>query len=162
MEGGKSTLAGALSLSLDTSLVEGELKVECSDLAALSPLIQEKVQGSALLQARLFPSERGQEVSLLMDARNLEVPSARALRSRIEAHGTLLETVPRGRLVLEIQNGFVGDLSLPSSALTLEGDLGNAAFQLAAEGYYKDPFEIKGSGLLMISPAEERVNGEPS
>ncbi len=91
-----------------------------------------------------------------MDARNVEVHSARALRSRIEAQGTLLEALPRGRLVIEIENGLVGGLSLPSSALTLEGELGNAAFQLSAEGYYRDAFEIKSTGLLMISPAEER------
>ena len=157
LEGGKSTLTGALSLFLDTSLVEGELKAECGDLAALFPLIHEKVQGSALLQARLFPSEEGQKASLLMDARNVEVRSGKALRSRIEAYGTVSEKIPRGRMVLEIQNGIIGDLSLPSSTLTLEGDLENAIFQLAAEGFYRDAFEIKGSGLLTISSAEERV-----
>lgn len=157
LEGGKSTLTGALSLFLDTSLVEGELKAECNDLAALSPLIHENVQGSALLQARMFPSGEGQKAFLLMDAKNLEFPFGKALRSRIEAHGTLLETVPRGRMMFEIQNGIIGDLSFPSSALILEGDLENANFQLAAEGYYKGPFEIKGSGLLKISSDEERV-----
>lgn len=157
LEGGKSILTGALSLFLDTSLVEGELKAECNDLAALSPLLHEKVQGSALLRARLFPSEGGQKASLLMDAKNLEFTFGKALQSRIEAHGSLLEAVPRGRMTLEIQNGIVGDLSLPSAAIMLEGDPENATFQLSAEGYYKDPFEMKGSGLLRISSAEERV-----
>ena len=157
LEGGKSTLAGALSLFLDSSLMEGDLKAECNDLAALSPLIHEKIQGSALMQARLSPSEEGQKASLLMDARNLEFPFGKALRSRIEAHGTVLETVSTGRMTLEIDNGLIGDLSLSSSAVILEGDLGNANFQLAAEGYYKDSFEIKSSGLLRISSVEERV-----
>lgn len=157
LEGGKSTLTGALSVFLDTSLVEGELKAECSDLTDLSPLLNQNVQGSALLQARLYPSGGGQKASLLMDAKNLEFPFGKALQSRLEAHGSLLERVPRGRVTLGIQNGIVGDLSLPSAALTLEGDLGNANFQLDAEGYYKDPFEVKGSGLLRISSAEERV-----
>ncbi len=157
LEGGRSTLSGALSLFLDTSLVKGELKAQCSDLAALSPLIHEKVQGSALLQTRLSPSKEGQQASLLLDARNVEVRSGKALRSRIEAHGILSETAPRGRMTLEIQNGAMGDLSLPSLSLILQGDLGNTAFQLAAEGYYKDSFEIKSSGLLTISSAEQRV-----
>lgn len=157
LEGAKSRLTGALILFFGTSLVEGELKAECNDLAALSPLIHEKVQGSAVLQARLFPSEEGQKASLFMDARDVEFLFGKALRSRIEAHGTLLEKVPRGRMTLEIQNGIVGDVTLPSSTLILEGDLGNTNFQIGAEGYYKDPFEFKASGTLTISSAEERV-----
>jgi translocation and assembly module TamB len=157
LQGGRSTLTGALSLFLDTSLVEGELKAECNDLSDFSSLLHEKLQGSALLQARLFPSGEEQQASFLMEARNLEWPLGKALRSRIEAHGTLSETVPRGHMTLEIQDGFIGDLSLPSSTLSLEGDLGNTKFQLAAKGYYIEPFEIKGSGLLAISSAEERV-----
>jgi translocation and assembly module TamB len=157
LEGGKSTLSGALSLFLDTALAEGELKAECNDLSALSPLLHEKVQGSALVQARLFPSEGGQKASLLMDAKNLEFAFGKALQSRMEAHGSLLEKVPRGRMTLAIQNGISGDLSLTSADLILEGDLGKANFHLAAEGSYKDPFELKGSGLLMISSAEERM-----
>jgi len=157
LEGGKSRLAGHLSLSLAKPVVEGELKAECNDLTALSPLIHEKIHGRAVLQGRLFPSDEGQKVSLLMDARDVEVRSGKALRSRIEAHGTLSKTVPRGRFALEIQDGVIGDLSLPSSALILEGDLGNANFQLTAEGCYRDPFEISSSGLLTISVAEKSL-----
>jgi translocation and assembly module TamB len=157
LEGGRAKLAGALGLSLDTLLVEGELKAECNDLTSLSPLLHQKVQGSARLQARLFPSDGGQKASLLMDAKNLEFPFGKALQSRVEAHGSLLESVPGGRMTLEIQNGLFGDVTVSFSTLTLEGDLGNANFQLAVEGYYKDPFEMGGSGLLRISSAEERV-----
>ena len=157
LEGGKSTLAGDLSLFLDTGLVKGELKAECSDLTALSPLFQGKLQGSALLLARLLPSEEGQEVSLIMDARNLESPFGKVLRSRVEAQGNLLERVPRGRMTLEIQSGIFKDVRLSSSSVTLEGDLSNANFQLAAEGHYKDLFEIKSSGLVEITSTSERV-----
>ena len=157
LESGKSTLTGTLSLFLGTSLVEGELKAECNDLSDFSSLIHEKVQGSALLQVRLFPSGEEQKASFLMEAKDLEFPFGKALRSRIEAHGTFSGTVPRGRMTLEIQNGIIGDLLLASSALILEGDLGNATIQLAAKGDYKDPFEIESSGLLTISSSEERL-----
>lgn len=157
LESGKSTVTGTLNLYPGTSLVEGELKAECNDLSDFSSLIHEKVQGSALLQARLSPSGEEQKASFLMEAKDLEFPFGKALRSRIEAHGTFSETVPRGRMTLEIQNGIIGDLLIASSALILEGDLGNATIQLAAKGDYKDPFEIKSFGLLTISSSEERV-----
>ncbi len=157
LEGDKSTLAGHLSVFLFKPVAEGELKAECNDLTALSSLIREKVHGSAVLQARFFPSEEGQVVSLLMEARNLEVRSGKALRSRVEAQVTPWASVPRGHITLEAQNGRVGDLILSSSAFILEGDLQKASFQLNATGHYGDPFEIKGSGLLNVSPDEEQV-----
>jgi translocation and assembly module TamB len=157
LEGGRSTMTGALSLFLDTSLVDGELKADCNDLAALSPLFHEKVQGGALLEARFFSSEREQKVSLTLDAKNLEFPFGKASQSKVEAQGTVSGTVPRGRATIEIQNGTIGDLVLPSSTLILEGDPQKVSFQLTAAGYYRDSFELEGSGQLKFSSAEERA-----
>ncbi|MGE5838613.1 MAG: hypothetical protein ACM34H_01670, partial [Deltaproteobacteria bacterium] len=110
LQDGSSNLTGDLSLFLDTSLVQGELKGECKDLAVFSPLIQEAVQGSALLQARLFPSGEGQKAQLLMDAKDLRFRSIAATQAKIEAQGTLRGGAPKGRVALEIQNGRFEDL----------------------------------------------------
>lgn len=157
LEDGTSTLTGDLSLFLDRWLLQGELKAECKDLAALSSLTHEKVQGSAILQARFFPSQEAQKASLLVDAKDLELRSAKALQGRLEGQGTLWGSAPQGRAALEIQNGRLGDLTLRSSALNVEGDLDHATFNLASTGHYRDSLEIKSSGSLRISSAEERM-----
>jgi translocation and assembly module TamB len=157
LDGGASRLSGGLSLFLGSGMVEGELKAECADLARLAPLLQSKVQGSALLQARFVPSGEGQKVSLLMNAENLEFPFGAVFRSRVEAQGILLHRGPSGRVAIEIQNASIGELSLPSSAVTLQGDPGNTSFELAVEGRYKDAFEMKSSGLLRSSSTEKKL-----
>ena len=157
LEDGHSTLTGDLSLFPDKGLMHGELKAECKDLSALSSLIHEKLQGSASLQARFFPSEEVQKAFLLLNAKDLELRSARALQARLEAEGTLWGSAPQGRAALEIQNGGLEGLTLHSSVLILEGDLDHATFSLASTGRYRDPFDLKSSGSLRISPAEERM-----
>jgi translocation and assembly module TamB len=157
LEGGRSTMTGALSLFLNTGLADGELKAECKDLAALSPLFHEKIQGSAILEARLSSSENEQRASLTMDATSLISPFGEALRTKIEAQGTLSGTLPRGRATFEIQNGTIGNLTLASSALVLEGDLEKASFRLTAEGHYRDSIDLEGSGQATVSFAKEQV-----
>lgn len=151
---GRSTMTGALNLFLDTGLLDGELNAESKDLAPLSSLFHEKIQGEAILEARLFRSENEQRVSLTMDATNLVFPFGKALRTKVEAQGTLSTTFPRGRVTLEIQNGAIGNLTLASSALVLEGDPGTVGFQLTSAGYYGDSIDLEGSGQVTISSAE--------
>jgi translocation and assembly module TamB len=157
LEGGSSTMTGALSLFLDTGLVDGELKADCNDLAALSPLFHEKVQGRTLVEARFFSFGREQKASLIMDAKNLEFPFGKVAQSKVEAQGTLSGTVPRGQMTLEIQNGTIGDLTLHSSALSLEGNPGKVSFKLTGAGYYRDSIQLESSGQVTISSAEEHA-----
>jgi translocation and assembly module TamB len=157
LESGGSTMTGALSLFLNTGLVDGELKAESKDLAPLSLLVHEKVQGSALLEARLFSSENEQRASLIVDGTNLVFPFGKAARCKVEAQGSLSGPLPRGRATLVIQNGTIGDLTLASSGLVLEGNPEKVSFHLTAEGRYRDSIELEGSGQAAVSSAEEHV-----
>jgi len=157
LEDGHSTLTGDLTLFPDRGFIQGELEAECRDLSPLSLLIHEEVQGSAILQARFFPAQETQEAFLLVDARDLEFRSAKALQARLEAQGTLWGNAPQGRAAFEIHHGRFEDLTIRSSALILEGDLDHATFKLASTGRYRDSFDIQSSGSLRISPGEERI-----
>mgnify|MGYP005849121289 CR=1 FL=1 len=148
LENGHSTLTGDLNLFLDRGLVQGSLKAECEDLASLSSLILEKVRGDAILEARFFPFEEAQRVSLLVEARDMELRSAQVSQARLEGQGTLWGSSPQGRASMEIQSVRLGDLSLRSSSLLLEGNPGYSLFNLASTGRYRDSFDIQSSGSL--------------
>jgi translocation and assembly module TamB len=150
LEGPETRADGRLDVDIASGLVTGRMEGRCRDLSALSPWFGRMAGGSALLDTDFVLAGTGARLSLTLEITDLSSSYGEARQVRIETSVTEPMTAPSGRLNLAMKEARLAGWSLTSSTIQMEGDRGDARFQVDARGHGPEAFEFQGSGSFSL------------
>ena len=141
-------LAGNLIFDTERRLIEGGLKGTCENLTLLSPLFNEKIGGSAKIDIRFEAPKASQRAIFELQGKN--VASRFGLLSTLELRGGFedLLSLTRGTAELKVKDVQLHDLTFSSLHLNARGTAQEVTFTGGISGHYRNPFEMKTSGLF--------------
>ena len=150
IEAAGSRITGRLALDIKSGLCRGELQGDIEDLSSLTPLLREEIAGSAWLNAKLEPSDDGQNVVVEAVVKNLASRFGEAGQAQIEARLTNAFASPSGTVRVEVKRFQKDDLAVDTLDLTAEGDPHGVTFACRAIGDHGKPFEIEAGGAAGV------------
>jgi translocation and assembly module TamB len=141
-------LTGNMILDTERRLVEGALKGTCEDLTLLSPLLNERIWGSAEIDIRFEAPKASQQAIFELKGKNVASRFGRV--GDLELRGGLkdLLSLPRGTAELKVKDVRLHDLTFSSLHLSAQGTAQEVTFTGGISGHYRNPFEIETSGLF--------------
>lgn len=151
-QAGANALTGNLTLDLNRYTVKGELQGEFHRLSDLSPLIGEEIEGAAELTCKLDVEERGQNVIVAAQAKNLTSPYGEAASLALQARFAEPFQNPEGTTDLELTGYRLNDLTLASLLVNASGNSHEVNFSGSAKGHYQGGLDIQTAGVFRVTP----------
>ncbi|MDY6989701.1 MAG: translocation/assembly module TamB [Thermodesulfobacteriota bacterium] len=149
---GANTLTGNVALDLNRHTVKGELQGEFHRLSDLSPLIGEEIGGAAELTCKLDVKERGQDVIVAAQGKNLTSPYGEAASLALQARFAEPFENAEGTTNLELTGYRLNDLTLESLLLNASGNSHELNFSGSAKGHYQGGLDIQTAGVFRVTP----------
>lgn len=158
------TLSGQAALNLDTTLLDGALKLEAANLAPYSKLAGFALEGAGTLSADFSAQDGAQALSASANLRNLRYQDITA--KTITATTALPDIKKIWPTQLDVKAESVSlapDIRLRNATITLT-DQGNDRYNLSADirGYAMKRFTLNGgmsvNGIRSQTPAADGIN----
>ena len=147
---------------LPAGLLQGRIRGDSGDLAALQAFFGQAVAGMATVDVTLTPVGQAQSIDAVLDVRNLAFSPAGAgpaSAARVTLNAGLKDAfgVPDGHVELRVDSARTGDLILANAMLVADGVARNLELQLQAAGDWGRPIAIDGAANLAFDEAGQRI-----
>lgn len=153
LTGPETVLDGGLMIDLDTTLIDGTVAGAINDLAALQPLLEQSLQGSIDLDARLSSDQSRQDAALSVKARDIEGDFGRI--ENIDLNAAIQDLLGQARISAKTDlEGYQQDtIKLSTLSLQTDGDLERLAIDLDLDGEAIEPLSLEmGAALSLKGP----------
>ncbi len=163
LEAPATAVDGAVTIDLDTALVDGWIKGSITDLAALRPLLEMPLQGSVDLDADLMNERSRQHANLAINGREIEGDFGRI--SKVDMTAAIQDLLGEATISAETRLQDLEQDAFNISALRLDaqGSQESLAIALDLEGEVVQPLALKAGGRLslnrLITLDIDRLNG---
>lgn len=152
-----TSVAGNLAVDLDTRAMDGSLKGDFADLAALGRLAGEPLEGSASVDLRLDSGKGGQAVKLVLHGSRISTRYGAVKAASLSADlGGILD-VPSGNVQIRVDDFERPGISLKSLRFKASGGRREMDFDGTAKGRASRRFTIQTRGAAVLSREAVRV-----
>ncbi len=143
-----ASVSGGVEVNLETACLDGSLKAEMSELAALPIPGDSGLSGCAVLET-VFSEERGrQDIRLELLAEDVSGPFGSLARAEVKGSARDVTGTPKGRAEVDISLlDPAPGLMVERAGLIAEGGRDRVDFSLSARGDFKEPFNLDAAGL---------------
>lgn len=150
-------VAGNLMVDLDTRAMDGSLKGNFADLAALGRLAGEQLEGSASLDLRLDPGKGGQAVKLVLQGSRISTRYGAVKAASLSADLGGIFDVPSGNVQIRVDDFERPGISLKSLRFKASGGRREMDFDGTAKGRAPRKFTIQTRGAALFSKGAVKV-----
>jgi len=144
---------GRLDLPLAGGAMDGQARIEGSDLGRLAGRFGVALAGRGEASVALAPGQEGQGVRLDAELRDLALPDSEVSARTVTLSARLDNALaaPRGTVEVALREAAAGPATLATAELAADGDLDAAALSLRAEGEVFGPMTLESRARVQRS-----------